>query len=125
MKVWSLTILLNYYLLLRIPPPNFSHGHRRKAGRELQTELDTMINGGKMMMKRKISRSRSPGREYTQRLCTCYRFSHSCQLFLVYLRSIFDQIIDQFMNIFIQKCLSNDSVPASGGCVVVRLKDQV
>ena len=24
----------------------FSHGHRRKAGRELQTKLDTMINGG-------------------------------------------------------------------------------
>ena len=27
----------------------FSHGHRRKAGRELQTELDTMINGGRTL----------------------------------------------------------------------------
>ena len=52
----------------------FSHGHRRKAGRELQTELDTMINGGMMMMDplQKISQSRSPGRESTQRLCTCF-----------------------------------------------------
>ena len=28
-------------------PAYFSHGHRRKAGREIQTELNTIMNGGR------------------------------------------------------------------------------
>ena len=45
-----------------------------KAGRELQTTLDTRIMEGGMMdpWRKIISRSRSPGRESTQRLCTCF-----------------------------------------------------
>ena len=48
-----------------------------KAGRELQTALDMMDAGGREDGPL-VSRSQSPGRESTQRLCTC--------LYLIYLK---------------------------------------
>ena len=66
--IWDVVEISGLVFLFCFPVLFFSRPSP-KAGRELQTALDTRImeNNGWPL----ASRSRSPGRESTQRLCTC------------------------------------------------------
>ena len=55
----------------------FSHGHCQKADRELQTELDTIINGGRTLSEKSVGaghRAVSLHRGCVLVLYTCFTF---------------------------------------------------